>query len=226
MSGLTTFVEVGPGPGRCRHRRRGRETRIPAAAPLATTDSAWTHHRSTGRLSIDGHLGRSARRNSRGRAHCDPWILVATAGSPRTWTLTIVALAVLAVAASGSPRGSGWRLRRQLARRVRSVCQGHASLTADRARAAHLALLGQTERVHRLREHNVVPTRPYGRARPDSPWRGRSSLPPGDSASSRSGGLDPCLCLDSPAGDGGGQRGVVELVLVGVELGEAGQCLL
>ena len=35
--------------------------------------------------------------------------------------------------------------------------------------------------------------------------------------------LEPCLYFDASGLDGGAQRGVVELVLVGVQLGEVGQ---
>ena len=42
----------------------------------------------------------------------------------------------------------------------------------------------------------------------------------------RFGGLEPCLCFDASGVDGGGERGVVELVLVGVELGEVSECLV
>ncbi len=38
--------------------------------------------------------------------------------------------------------------------------------------------------------------------------------------------LQPCLCFDASGLDGGAQRGVVEFVLVGVELGEVGECLV
>ena len=38
--------------------------------------------------------------------------------------------------------------------------------------------------------------------------------------------LEPCLCFDASGLDGGGERGVVEFVLVGVELGEVGECLV
>jgi hypothetical protein len=43
---------------------------------------------------------------------------------------------------------------------------------------------------------------------------------------SGSGGVYPCLCFNASGPDGGGERGVVEFVLVGVELGEVGERLV